>query len=88
MSDRQQWARVRPGYWFAPRLFGWGATPVTWEGWLLTLGGAAAIVALAHRLEDGPARTMSVIALVALLAFVAWRKTDGAWRWRWGDPGR
>ena len=25
-------------YWFRPRTFGIGATPITWEGWVLTLG--------------------------------------------------
>src|SRR3546814_18723223 len=31
-----KWYHVRVGYWFAPKLFGYGATPVTWQGWLLS----------------------------------------------------
>src|SRR3546814_11894801 len=33
-----KWYHVREGYWFAPKLFGYGATPVTWQGWLLSFG--------------------------------------------------
>ena len=32
-------------FWFRPRRYGYGATPVTWEGWALTVG-IAAVVAL------------------------------------------
>ena len=24
-------------YWFRPKKWGWGFTPITWEGWLATL---------------------------------------------------
>jgi len=24
-------------YWFRPKLFGWGWTPATWQGWFVTL---------------------------------------------------
>ena len=78
-------------YWFRPKRYGYGATPVTWEGWLLTLATALAMVAvsLGLRLE-----TRSIWALAALIAFdvaalvllfiVSRRKTEGEWRWRWG----
>ncbi len=26
-----------PNYWFKPKKFGWGITPISKEGWLLTL---------------------------------------------------
>jgi hypothetical protein len=31
-------------YWFRPRWYGYGATPVTWEGWVLTIGVTGVIV--------------------------------------------
>jgi len=37
--------------WFAPKRIGYGWRPVTWQGWLITLGGAAAIAALARALR-------------------------------------
>ncbi len=33
------------GRWFSPKTFGFGWTPASWEGWLVTAVGAAAIVA-------------------------------------------
>jgi len=80
-------------YWFKPKRYGYGATPVTWEGWVATL---AAIVVVA-----GSIVTMTLLVdksdLIGWLlwaAFIAavtywfvqscrWR-TDGEWRWRWG----
>ena len=33
------------GRWFGPKRIGWGFTPRTWEGWLVTLLAVAAAVA-------------------------------------------
>ncbi len=35
-------------YWFARKTFGWGWTPASWQGWLVT-GGFLAIVFLLGR---------------------------------------
>jgi hypothetical protein len=78
-------------YWFRPKRYGYGATPVTWEGWVVTFATVLAMIAvsLTLRLE-----TRSALALAALIAFdvaalvvlffVSRRKTEGEWRWRWG----
>jgi hypothetical protein len=80
---RKAWA-VRPGYWFAPRLFGYGATPVTWQGWALVLGFVALILALYTVLPDDLTRVIVSIVLAVPLVIIAYVKTDGGWRWRWG----
>ena len=83
-----------PRYWFRPRRYGYGATPATWEGWVLTLAAvlliAVSIVALNLLVDKS-----NVVAWLAWAAIVAgaafWlvhfsrRRTDGEWRWRWGD---
>jgi hypothetical protein len=78
-------------YWFKPKMYGYGATPVTWQGWVVTLASVLAMVAVTVflRLE-----TKSFWGLLAILAFdvvaicfltvVCRRKTEGEWRWRWG----
>jgi hypothetical protein len=33
--------------WFGPRRFGWGLTPVSWQGWVLTAVYVAGVFALA-----------------------------------------
>ena len=79
-------------YWFKPKRYGYGATPVTWQGWAVTLGTVLGMVAVSLYLRLA---AKSLGALLLLLAFdaaaiavlwiVSWRKTDGEWRWRWGD---
>ena len=76
-------------YWFKPREFGYGATPVTWEGWTVTVVTMIVVVMtsmLAPVLAGGPAGglTAIVIVVLAITAFiiVCRMKTDGEWRWR------
>jgi hypothetical protein len=73
-------------YWFRPKHYGYGATPNTWQGWLMTL---AFVGLLAGILEFvGPARPLAIAAaviLAVLFIWITWKKTDGAWRWRWGS---
>ena len=71
-------------YWFVPKLFGFGATPVTWQGWALMLG-TALLVGLDLALVDSQL-VKAVIALAVIVAMIAIsaHKTAGGWRWRWG----
>ena len=79
-------------FWFKPKRYGYGATPVTWQGWLVTLGTVAAMVAVSlslrvterHDWSLAVMFTFDVLALGALFV-VSRRKTDGQWRWRWGE---
>lgn len=76
---------VRPGYWFAPKAFGWGAVPVTWQGWVVTLVFIAAAAMIAKTGEHRSPVWLGLLVPV-VLGFIAicWAKTDGGWRWRWG----
>ena len=80
-------------HWFKAKMYGYGATPCSWQGWavtggfvLLLAGGAVAV----HRISADPhrARLMIVGAAVPLIAGFLWickAKGDGVWRWRWGE---
>ncbi len=80
------------GYWFRPKRYGYGATPVTWQGWALTGGAVIVIVAAALLLlHNGEKTTGALIAffaieavVIAILWIISRHKTDGDWRWRWG----
>ena len=78
-------------YWFKPRNRGYGATPVTWEGWAVTVLTMFVVVMtsmLAPVLGQGRAGGFKalVIDVLAIAAFVLISriKTDGDWRWRGG----
>ena len=79
-------------YWFKPKRYGYGATPTSWQGWAVTLGTVAAMVAVSLFLRLTEPHYWALAALIAFdvlalafLVFVSRRKTDGEWRWRWGD---
>jgi len=81
-------------YWFRPKQYGYGATPATWEGWAATV---ASLVLLAGSLAGlqwlaGPGNLTAWLLWAVVAAAGIWwfaqftrRRTDGEWRWRWGD---
>ena len=78
-------------YWFKPKTYGYGATPTTWQGWAVIIATVLAMVAVSLflRMETrsfwGLACLFAFdVAVLAVLAIVSHRKTDGEWRWRWG----
>ena len=57
-------------YWFKPRRYGYGATPVTWEGWALTVG-VAGVVILSIVAMNLLADRSNVVAWLVWAVFVA-----------------
>ena len=77
-------------YWFRQKQFGYGATPCTWQGWVLTIVAtllAVGIVLIGPGIRDNLMRPLFLVAGLALVlgptTYIAWRKTEGGWRWRW-----
>jgi hypothetical protein len=82
-------------YWFHQKTFGYGATPATWEGWLVTVGFIGIVIAL-WRLWLANGRFSQrkfglYLGLVGVLTagflWLSWIKTEGGWGGRWGDRG-
>lgn len=80
-------------YWFKRRFFGWGWTPATWQGWLVTSIYIAAIVIFSFTIDEGSSVSeifFSFIIPIAVLTAVIIRiayKTGEKPRWQWGPPG-
>jgi hypothetical protein len=79
-------------YWFRPKRYGYGATPVTWQGWVVVLAAVLTMVAVSLFLRLTEPQGWSIAAMLAFdaavliaLAVICRRKTEGQWRWRWGD---
>ena len=78
-------------YWFRQKSFGYGATPTNWQGWLLTIASAVAVVAVviaADFQRDDTARFLLIAIGLPLIVvptvLIAHAKTEGGWRWRSG----
>ncbi len=73
-------------YWFKPKIYGYGAYPITWEGWLLVFGFFGLVLLVATYLISMPMLFFpSMGVLIALLVVISYKKTDGEWKWRWGE---
>jgi len=79
-------------YWFKPKRYGYGVTPITWEGWVVSLAaGALVAVVMIVTLSLGRQWTTAALSGAILIGFILFgfvklcrQRTDGEWRWRWG----
>ena len=78
-------------YWFRPKQYGYGVTPVTWQGWSITIATAIIVGVLSALIPIfGASKPWVFVAipinllLIVTLLVVSRCKTDGEWRWRWG----
>lgn len=84
MRDLVDHYRVEKGYWFVPHLFGFGVTPVTWQGWAATIVFVGVLSADILLVRNQMAQGGIGVAVVALFLMTAIRKTQGGLGWHWG----
>lgn len=80
-------------YWFKRRRYGYGWTPVTWQGWLSIVIFLAVVMIGSYILEDTPRNTLSseaitylsFIALATILLIIVSTKKGPSPKWRWGS---
>lgn len=80
-------------YWFKAKVYGWGWTPATWEGWTVVLIFLIAIIANGYRI-DSASHSVSdtllnfipqTVILVFLLIVICYIKGEPP-HWQWGLP--
>ena len=72
--------------WFVPRRYGYGANPVTWQGWAITAAFIALALWVINHFAGRPGIEIAIFATATILLLVVTAKTTrGGWRWRWGD---
>lgn len=94
IKDYLKYIRNNPQqYWFKAKLYGWGWTPATWQGWLVMLVFIALIMLNAFRLDlytQSESDTIfnfipQTFILVIVLLIICWIKGEKP-RWQWGPP--
>jgi hypothetical protein len=78
-------------YWFKQKKFGYGATPSTWQGWVVTVVSALAVFGVilsGPMIRDNALRAVwigaGLLITVIVTVSITYRKTEGGWRWRNG----
>jgi hypothetical protein len=76
--------------WFKRKLFGWGWTPVTWQGWLVTLTYALLVFLCALTIDQHSSMRevaltfiLPVIILTSIFIRIALKKGEPL-SWQWG----
>ena len=73
--------------WFAPKRYGYGAgLPISWQGWVLTIGFMVLSIGLAIAFAQRPLILFAaLVPMIVVFVVIAARTTRGGWRWRWGE---
>lgn len=77
--------------WFKRKLYGWGWTPATWQGWVVILIYIALVIAFSLTINNDskPSEVMFTFALpITLLTItliqICYKKGESP-RWQWGN---
>ncbi|MFZ2153638.1 MAG: hypothetical protein WAV16_00180 [Candidatus Moraniibacteriota bacterium] len=80
------------GYWFKAKLFGWGWTPATWQGWLVMLAYVFFLIIFSLTIDKNSSDkealntfVFPVVLLTFVFIFIAYKKGEKP-RWNWGWP--
>ena len=81
------------GFWFKRKLYGWGWTPATWQGWTVVAGYILVLVYLFRNIgmagsspQDSLMNiTAPVIIATAILIYISYKKGEKP-KWQWGPP--
>lgn len=80
------------GYWFKRKLYGWGWTPATWQGWFIMGAYLLCILGFAFTIdENSPTREvvftflLPVVILTIALLRICYKKGESP-KWQWGLP--
>ena len=70
--------------WFKRKLFGWGLTPVTWQGWIVVAVGVAVVgigVYIAN-VDNAPGAALlgALLMIVMLVSFGFWKGEKPKWK--------
>ena len=72
------------GYWFKRKLYGWGWTPCSWEGWLVLLVWVIFFALVVSNIDHESFKNYLFIFLsLAVLIVICYKKGEKP-MWQWG----
>ena len=83
--DHRKLQKKMTKLWFKSKSFGWGWTPCSIEGWLVTIAFISALIILAFTLREDNTTSflLWLVSLMAVLIIICYKKGEKP-RWRWG----
>lgn len=77
-------------YWFKPKAFGYGATPTTWEGWVVVAVFIVYLLSISMLITEGNVGNYFLYFVVGIVALIiiSKKRTDGEWKWNFGIKKR
>lgn len=79
------------GYWFKRKLYGWGWTPATWQGWVITLSYVILVILFSLTIDKAsPDREvvftfiLPFVLLTVTFICILYKKGEKP-RWQWGQ---
>jgi len=82
------------GYWFKRKLFGWGWTPATWQGWLIIFVFIVLILLFAMTIDENSSNGEIVFTFILPLTLltitlirICYLKGEKP-KWQWGFPNK
>lgn len=87
-----RYAKDNPQHlWFKRKLYGWGWTPVTWQGWAVTLGYVVLVLLFALTIDPNSTGRevaftffLPVVLLTITLIRICYKKGEKP-QWQWGE---
>lgn len=73
--------------WFKRKTYGYGWTPVTWEGWVFTIAWVIALYLLLTNINHDWINLAVLIVMSGILFFVCYKKGEKP-RWQWGKENK
>ncbi|MFA7201936.1 MAG: LPXTG cell wall anchor domain-containing protein [Candidatus Paceibacterota bacterium] len=73
-------------YWFKRKLYGWGWTPIKWQGWVVIIIGIAILIVSTYIGEatNSPSITLiGALLMMIVILFFGYKKGEKP-RWQWG----
>jgi hypothetical protein len=76
---------MKKNYWFTVKRYGYGATPCTWQGWVVLLFFLLLLMGMAILFSENTVLfAFASVVLVFMIIFISKYMSDDVWKWRWG----